>query len=69
MLDTLPERVLLARQQNMAHQDFLPLVLSDEATRMFIRGIYARAERYIVEGWASMGPRIFIRGIAVSRIR
>jgi hypothetical protein len=33
MLDTLPERVLLARQQKMPHQDFLLLVLSDEATR------------------------------------
>ena len=33
MLDTLPERVLLARQQKLPHQDFLSLVLSDEATR------------------------------------
>jgi DNA replication protein DnaC len=33
MLDTLPERVLLARQQKMPHQDFLLLVLTDEASR------------------------------------
>ncbi len=33
ILDTLPERLTLARQQKMAHQDFLLLVLSDEASR------------------------------------
>jgi len=33
ILDTLPERLALARQQKMAHQDFLLLVLSDEAAR------------------------------------
>jgi DNA replication protein DnaC len=33
MLDTLPERLTLARQQNLAHADFLELVLSDEITR------------------------------------
>src|SRR5207245_4062887 len=33
MLDTLPERLVLARQQKMPHQDWLVLVLSDEATR------------------------------------
>ena len=33
MLDTLPERITLARQQQMTHQDFLLLVLSDEASR------------------------------------
>jgi len=35
MLDTLPlpERFALARQQKMPHQDFLPLALSDEASR------------------------------------
>ena len=31
ILDTLPERLALARQQKMAHQDFLLLVLADEA--------------------------------------
>jgi len=33
MLDTLPDRLTLARQQQMPHQDFLLLALSDEATR------------------------------------
>lgn len=33
MLDTLPERLVLARQQKMPHQDFLMTVLSDEASR------------------------------------
>ncbi len=33
VLHTLPERLTLARQQNMTHQDFFLLVLSDEATR------------------------------------
>ena len=33
ILDTLPERLVLARQQQMPHQDWLLLILSDEATR------------------------------------
>jgi DNA replication protein DnaC len=33
VLDTLPERLLLARQRNMPHQDFLELVLADEISR------------------------------------
>jgi DNA replication protein DnaC len=33
MLDTLPERLALARTQSMTHADFLDLVLSDEITR------------------------------------
>jgi len=33
MLDTLPERLVLARGRKMAHQDFLELVLSDEVSR------------------------------------
>jgi len=33
LLDTLPERLTLARQQKLPHQDFLLLVLSDEVTR------------------------------------
>jgi DNA replication protein DnaC len=33
VLDTLPERLALARQQKMAHQDFLQLVLADEVAR------------------------------------
>ncbi|WP_237107314.1 hypothetical protein [Nonomuraea sp. MG754425] len=33
MLDTLPERLALAKQQHRAHADFLELVLADEVTR------------------------------------
>lgn len=33
LLDSLPERLALARQQKMPHQDFLEVVLSDEAAR------------------------------------
>jgi hypothetical protein len=33
MLDTLPERLTLARQHNLPHADFLELVLADEITR------------------------------------
>jgi DNA replication protein DnaC len=33
LLDTLPERLALARQQNLPHADFLELVLADEVTR------------------------------------
>lgn len=33
MLDTLPDRLTLARQQKMPHQDFMLLVLSDEVSR------------------------------------
>lgn len=33
MLDTLPERLELARQRKMPYQDFLELILSDEGTR------------------------------------
>ena len=32
-LDTLPERLTLARGQSLPHQDFLMLLLSDEVTR------------------------------------
>jgi DNA replication protein DnaC len=33
LLTTLPDRLALARQQNMPHADFLELLLSDEVTR------------------------------------
>lgn len=33
MLDTLPERLTLARQGNLPHADFLEMVLTDEITR------------------------------------
>jgi DNA replication protein DnaC len=45
LLDTLPERLVLARQQQMPHQDFLVLVLSDEATRRDNQAAGLRADR------------------------
>ena len=45
MLDTLPERLILARQQKMPHQDLLLLVLSDEVSRRESVGVTLRVER------------------------
>ncbi|MGH7553075.1 MAG: ATP-binding protein [Longimicrobiales bacterium] len=45
MSDTLPQRFALARQQKMPHQDFLLLVLSDEAARRDSQSALLRAQR------------------------
>lgn len=45
LIDTLPERVALARQQKMAHQDFLLLLLSDECQRRDSAASVTRAQR------------------------
>lgn len=45
LLDTLPERLALARQQKMPHQDFLLLVLQDEATRRDGQAATLRAQK------------------------
>jgi DNA replication protein DnaC len=45
MLDTLPERVALARQQKMPHADFLLLALADEASRRDGQSATVRAQR------------------------
>lgn len=45
LLDTLPERLALARQQKMPHQDFLLLVLQDEATRRDTQAASLRAQK------------------------
>jgi DNA replication protein DnaC len=45
MLDTLPERLVVARQQTMPHQDWLLLVLSDEASRRDSLAVSLRVER------------------------
>jgi DNA replication protein DnaC len=57
MLDTLPERLALARQNHLPHHDFLEVVLSDEITRRDRAGaeIRARAARLdptmVLEAW------------------
>jgi DNA replication protein DnaC len=43
MLTTLPERLTLARQQDMPHADFLQLVLADEVTRRETKSASLRA--------------------------
>jgi DNA replication protein DnaC len=43
MLETLPERLELARQNTMPHQDFLLVVLSDEANRRDSNAVKNRA--------------------------
>ena len=45
LLDTLPERLTLARQQKMPHQDFLLLVLADEGARRDSVAVSARATK------------------------
>ena len=45
MLDTLPERLVLARQQKMAHQDLLLLALGDEAARRDSQSAVLRAHK------------------------
>ena len=45
LLDTLPERLTLARQQKMPHQDFMLLALSNEASRRDGQAATLRAQR------------------------
>ncbi len=45
MLDTLPERLSLAKSQKMPYQDFMLLILSDEASRRDSQSTIVRAQR------------------------
>jgi DNA replication protein DnaC len=45
LLDTLPDRLVLARQQKMPHQDFLLLLLSDEISRRDSLAVTLRVQR------------------------
>jgi DNA replication protein DnaC len=45
ILDTLPERLALARQQKMPHQDWLLLILSDEVTRRDSLAVTLRVQK------------------------
>ncbi len=49
LLDTMPERLALARQQKMPHQDFLVMLLSDETSRRDANAATARAQRAHLE--------------------
>jgi len=69
MLDTLPERLVLARQQKMPHQDWLLLVLSDEATRRDSLGVSLRSQKahldptMHLEAWDPTAKVNFDRGL------
>lgn len=45
LVDTLPQRLTLARQQKMPHQDFLLLLLGDEVSRRDSNAVTIRAQR------------------------
>src|SRR5213596_3405721 len=45
LLDTLPERLTVARQQKMPHQDLLLLVLSDEVARRETLAVTLRVQK------------------------
>ena len=49
LLDTLPERLALARQQKTPHQDFLLLLFSDECARRDSASSSLRADRAMLE--------------------
>lgn len=67
VLDTLPERLALARAQQMPHQDFLLLVLSDEGSRRDSQAATLRAQRahldptMQLEAWDPTAKVIFDR--------
>ena len=55
LLDTLPERLALARQQKVPHQDFLLLLLSDEVSRRDSQASTLRSERACLDKSAQAG--------------
>ncbi len=67
ILATLPERLLLAREQKMPHQDFLLLVLGDEVSRRDSEATTMRARRaqldpsMRLEAWDSTAKVTFDR--------
>ena len=69
LLDTLPERLTLARQQKMTHQDFLLLVLQDEVTRRDTQAAGLRATKahldpaHHLENWDETAQVTFDREV------
>lgn len=51
ILHTLPERLELARQQKLPYQDFLELILTDEASRRDAVGAETRARAARPDPW------------------
>lgn len=54
ILDTLPERLVLARQQKMPHQDLMLLVLQDEVSRRDSQAAVLRARDAHLESFAQL---------------
>ncbi len=54
ILDTLPERLVLARQQKMPHQDLLLLALQDEVSRRDSQAAMTRAQNAHLEPSAQL---------------
>jgi DNA replication protein DnaC len=54
ILDTLPERLALSRQQKVPHQDFLLLILSDEVSRRDSQATTLRSERACLDKGAQL---------------
>jgi DNA replication protein DnaC len=69
ILDTLPERIALARQQKMPHQDLMLLVLSDEVARRDSQATTLRAQRAnldpnaVLEQWDETAKVTFDREV------
>jgi DNA replication protein DnaC len=67
ILDTLPDRLALARQQKMPYHDFLLLVLQDEATRRDSQAVTMRALKahldpaHRIENWDATAKVTFDR--------
>lgn len=66
ILHTLPERLTLARQQKMPHQDFFLLVLADEVARRDSTSAALRASRALL---AEPGLIPKVRGRANRSVR
>lgn len=67
LLDTLPERLALARTQHLAHHDFLEMLLADEVGRRDRQATTLRAARagldpnMVLEAWDDTSPVAFDR--------
>jgi len=67
VLDTLPERLTLARQQSLPYQDFLELILADEISRRERLAVERRARvgqldpSMVLEAWDESTPVRFDR--------
>jgi DNA replication protein DnaC len=67
LLDTLPERLALARTQHLAHHDFLEMLLADEVGRRDRQATTLRAQRagldptMVLEAWDDTSPVAYDR--------